>query len=270
MINFCIANPDHPTPAFAFVKKDVDIYVCERCGCIMADLDFVQEQYEDDGYYTMEFDSLNDIDLEWGFRWRYILSMIGRYIEEPSVLDVGAGNGYFVYLARKEFAWKADGLETSAAESAYAERMFNVEYLNADLADIPRAYDVVTSFNVLEHVSDPVELLSNMRQRISPGGILVVTTPNPACIQRRLKGLEKWGMVIPPHHINLFTRAALNDLMGQAGFSVVEYSTLSTYINAVRKFDSRDLLLRKAAFHALKAARLGADHFLVCRPNAED
>jgi SAM-dependent methyltransferase len=266
LIQNCVTNPAHPTPVFAFAKKGTDIYVCEKCGSIMADLDFVQEQYEDDSYYTMEFESVSDIDLEWGFRWRYILSALKRYNQAPTILDVGAGNGYFVFLARKEFGWNADGVETSATESAYAARMFDVKFLNVELAEIPRTFDIVASFNVLEHVSDPAELLSVMRQRISPGGHLVLTTPNPACIQRRLKGLEKWGMVAPPHHINLFTRASLGDLLEQTGFAVVEYATLSTYINAVRKFDTQNLVLRKAAFQALKSTRLGADHFLVCRP----
>jgi hypothetical protein len=72
-------------------------------------------------------------------------------------------------------------------------------------------------------------------------------------------------MVCPPHHINLFTRTALQEMLGRLGFEVLEYSTLSTYINSVRKIDTQNLVLRRAAFQALKTANLGADHFLVCR-----
>jgi hypothetical protein len=49
------------------------------------------------------------------------------------------------------------------------------------------------------------------------------------------------------------------------GFEVLRYSTLSTYINAVRKIDTEGLVLRRAAFQALKTANLGADHFMICR-----
>jgi 2-polyprenyl-3-methyl-5-hydroxy-6-metoxy-1,4-benzoquinol methylase len=118
---------------------------------------------------------------------------------------------------------------------------------------------------VLEHVKEPVALLGAMSERLTPGGLLVVTTPNPACIHRRLRGLNRWNMVCPPHHINLFTRAALAEMLGRAGFDILEYSTLSTYINAVRKIDTRGLVLRRAAFQALKTANLGADHFMICR-----
>jgi hypothetical protein len=72
-------------------------------------------------------------------------------------------------------------------------------------------------------------------------------------------------MVAPPHHLNLFTRAALEEMLKLTGFEVLEYSTISTYINFVRSFDTKSLLLRRAVFHALKGANLGADHFLICR-----
>ena len=72
-------------------------------------------------------------------------------------------------------------------------------------------------------------------------------------------------MVAPPHHINLFTRAALEEMLKLGGFQIVEYSTLSTYINFVRPFDTKGLLLRRTVFNLLKSTNLGADHFVVCR-----
>lgn len=45
------------------------------------------------------------------------------------------------------------------------------------------------------------------------GGHLIVTTPNPSCIHRRVLGLQKWQMVARPHHINLFTRVGLGQML---------------------------------------------------------
>lgn len=234
----------------------------------MADLEFTPEQYESDSYYTMAFKTKAEIEGEWGFRWRHILNTLQRYTAAPKLLDVGAGNGYFVYLARTEFGIPAEGLEISAAEVKYARETFGIELLRGDLSCVEESYEVITSFNVLEHVKHPMTLLLDMGQHLRQGGLLLVTTPNPACIHRRLRGLAKWSMVCPPHHINLFTRMALQELLAHAGFEVLEYSTLSTYINAVRKLDTHSLLLRRTAFHALKSARLGADHFAICRRGA--
>lgn len=265
MIHNCVVRAEHNPPRRAFVKRDVDIYECPTCGCIMADLEFVHDQYESDSYYTIAFKKKEEIEAHWGFRWRHILRRLLRYTHKPRLMDVGAGNGFFVYLARKEFGLQADGLEISDAESAYAREMFGVDFIRCDLAQVEGQYDALTSFNVIEHVPNPAALLAEMRARLKDGGHLVVTTPNPSCIHRRILGLEKWNMVAPPHHINLFTRAALEEMLRLAGFEVLDYSTISTYINFVRTFDTKSLLLRRAVFHALKGANLGADHFLICR-----
>lgn len=265
MVRGCIVGAGHSAPRQAFVKNGVDIYTCPTCGCIMADLDFVHDQYEADSYYTMAFKDRAAIESEWGFRWRYILRALRRYTERPLLLDVGAGNGFFVCLARTEFGLEADGLEISDAEARYAREVFGVELLRGELGDLTATYDVISSFNVLEHVTDPLSLLASMRARLKPDGFLILTTPSPECIHRRVLGLNKWSMVCPPHHINLFTRAALLEMLARNGFEVLEYKTLSTYINFVRKFDTHGLLLRKMMFHVLKGTRLGADHFVVCR-----
>jgi 2-polyprenyl-3-methyl-5-hydroxy-6-metoxy-1,4-benzoquinol methylase len=265
MLQNCAVHAGHAAPRFAFPKSGVDIYTCPTCGCIMADLEFAHEQYEAANYYTMAFRTKAEIEGEWGFRWRYVLRTLMRYTAGPKLLDVGAGNGYFVYLARTEFGLRAEGLEISAAEADYARDTFGIELLRGDLSAATGKYAVVTSFNVLEHVKQPMTLLTRMTERLAHGGLLVLTTPNPSCIHRRLRGLNNWNMVCPPHHINLFTRAALREMLARLDLEALEYSTLSTYINSVRKIDTQSLVLRRAAFQALKTANLGADHFFICR-----
>lgn len=265
MINACVVDTAHGPPVRAFVKSGVDIFTCPSCSCIMADVAFVHDQYEANSYYTMSFPDKTAIDREWGFRWRYVLRTVRRYASQPRILDVGAGNGYFVSLARREFGFDADGFEISDAEADYARTTFGLQFIRSAAEIAPQRYDVVSSFNVLEHVTQPLELLAQIRGYLAPGGYLFLTTPNPACVHRWFHGLRRWGMVCPPHHITLFTLTALKQLLARAGFEFVEHSTLSTYINCVRNVDTESLLLRRAAFQFLKLSHLGADHFVVCR-----
>ncbi|HEU4531359.1 MAG TPA: class I SAM-dependent methyltransferase [Steroidobacteraceae bacterium] len=230
----------------------------------MADLEFVHAQYEQDNYYTIASSDKAQVELEWGFRWRHILEKIRARHGRARVLDVGAGNGYFVFLARSEFGFDAQGVEISDAEIRYAREQFGVELLKSPLAALPTDHDVVCSFNVIEHVADPAGLLQDLHARLRPGGSLFLSTPNPACIHRRRSGLRNWGMVDPPHHINLFPRRALQELLELSGFSIDSYTTLSTYIRFVRKYDTRNLLLRRTLFNILRAGNLGADHFFIC------
>lgn len=261
----CIVDADHRTSKKSFVKNDIDIHVCPDCGCIMANVDFYQDQYETDTYYTMSRKTELAIENEWGFRWRYILKKIAEIGGRPSLLDVGAGNGYFVALAAKEFSLDASGLEVSKEEIKFAKDILNVQLIEEDVSQHCLTYDVVTCFNVLEHVADPQLFLSALIKRMKPAGHLVLSTPNPGCIHRRVKGLKNWDMVAPPHHINLFTKKSLNMLVARENLTLIDYQTLSTYIKFIRKFDNNNLVLRKLFFDLLKVFGLGADHFLIAR-----
>lgn len=260
----CIVDPSHRTSQKSFVKNGIDIHVCPDCGCIMANTNFCQDQYETDAYYTMSQKTALAIEYEWGFRWRYILKRIAE-IGGPSLLDVGAGNGYFVALAAKEFSLDASGLEVSKEEIRFAKDILNVQLIEEDVSQHSLTYDVVTCFNVLEHVVDPRSFLSALIKRMKLGGYLVLSTPNPGCIHRRVKGLKNWNMVAPPHHINLFTKKSLDVLVARENLTLVDYQTLSTYIKFIRKFDNNNLVLRKLFFDLLKVFGLGADHFLIAR-----
>ncbi len=261
----CVIDPQHDVPTKFIVKQGANIFICNTCECIMADIEFSHDQYESENYYTMVHRSIPEIEHKWSFRWCYVLDSIKKVIGPTSLLDVGAGNGYFVDLARREFGFDARGLEISHEEVDFAKQMFGVDLLQEDIADHQDTYNVITSFNVLEHVINPQEFLKNMLTRLNPDGILVLTTPNPTCIHVRTSGLEKWKMIDPPHHVNLFTRGALDAMLDQNGLREISYETLSTYINFVQRYDTKTLLFRKLFFHILKLLNLGADHFIIAK-----
>ena len=206
-----------------------------------------------------------EIEENWGFRWCYILSQISKVTGGSSLLDVGAGNGYFVAIARTEFGLNAVGIEISKKEVEFAKDVCAVQLINEDIRSHRDNYDIITSFNVIEHVEDPQTFLCSMLQRLNPGGIMVITTPNPTCIHTRVKGVENWNMVCPPHHVNLFSSKALNILLENNGLIAIKYETLSTYINFVRNIDTKSLLLRRLFFHILRIFNLGADHCVLAR-----
>lgn len=264
----CVIDASHHVDANPFRKRGTDIYRCKDCGCIMADVVFDAAQYESGNYYTLIHKTVDDIDKEWGFRWHYILNRIQASGNPVSLLDVGAGNGYFVALAKKEFGMRASGIELSEQEIRFARDTVGVELINERVEEHDQVYDAVTCFNVIEHVPDPRSFLSSVVARVKPGGILALTTPNPGCIHARIHGIEKWGMVDPPHHINLFGRESLADMLRLEALQPIRYETLSTYINFVRNVDTRNLLLRRLFFQLLRLGNLGADHFFIAKKPA--
>ena len=200
-----------------------------------------------------------------GIRCRYILKKLTELGLSGKLLDVGAGNGFFVSTAKSSFNVDAVGIEPSKKEVEFAREVLNVEILQENLEYHEGTYEAVTAFNVIEHVTDPVGFLKSLLKKMAPKGLLVLTTPNPRCIHARVHGIEKWAMVDPPHHINLFYRQGLEEILIRHELQIISYETLSTYINFVRKIDSKNLVLRKLFFLILRASRLGADHLIIAR-----
>ena len=111
---------------------------------------------------------------------RYFLAL--DLCRNRDVLDAASGEGYGTSLLGS-VARKATGLELDQASVDHARRSYgqaNVEYLQGDCARMPlpdRAYDVVVSFETLEHVAEQAAFLAEVKRVLRPGGILLLSSP---------------------------------------------------------------------------------------------
>ncbi|NQY12283.1 MAG: class I SAM-dependent methyltransferase [Henriciella sp.] len=136
------------------------------------------------------------------------------------VLDVGAGNGDFArYLSGVEYL----GLESDGAAVAGARaRGQDLRDLTMDAWQASaefRPANVVTAFQVLEHVSDPEAFLAEMCACLHEAGEMVIGVPDA---ESYIRSLPDFMLNAPPHHITWWTEAALTKLMAKVGLEVVE------------------------------------------------
>ncbi len=108
-----------------------------------------------------------------------------RYSRDKVVMDFASGTGYGVRMLRSEGgAAKVVGLDCSSIAIAYARRyhlLDHVEYhcQDAQSLNLPgHTFDLVTSFETLEHVPDDRGMLQNVVRHLRPGGKLIISTPN--------------------------------------------------------------------------------------------
>ncbi len=143
-----------------------------------------------------------------------------RHLPKRSrLLDVGCGAGEFVAHA-KLVGWCATGIDVDdrALRGGRAEGYdLRCETLAEHAAG---DYDAITLSHVIEHVADPVGLLSAARERLRPDGLLWIATPNMAGLGHR-RFRDNWFGLDAPRHLLLFRHHSLQLALTRAGFAAL-------------------------------------------------
>jgi SAM-dependent methyltransferase len=142
------------------------------------------------------------------------MKYIEMVVDRPtSLLDFGAGAGGFVRAAL-DAGWRATGVERSESARSRAKELYGVDLL-ADLQG--DKYDVVTMWDVIEHLRDPIEVVSSLRRVLAPGGFLIVETGNYEN-WLRLSEKDDWGLYLFDHQF-YFSPKSLEKMLSAAGLS---------------------------------------------------
>ena len=160
-------------------------------------------------------------------RWALVERWAPTRAGKRDILDIGCATG--VFLAAGSDRWRKVGIELSTDAAQYARQTFALTVHQGMLEQSPLApnsFDVVTMWDVLEHVHDPVRTLGRIRELLRPRGILVVRVPNLDAWDARLFG-RYWAGLDQPRHLFVPTTASLAQLLGQAGFVELERRCLS-------------------------------------------
>ena len=168
--------------------------------------------------------------------FRRVIRDVG--IKQGRLLDIGTGLGAFVEEAQKA-GYQAEGIDLCAGLVARAqERGLRVRHMSAEDLDTGGAnglFDVVTMMDLIEHVPEPLALLSNIRKLLKPDGELVVYTPNHrAAVVVVAKALGYIGSdfavneIFGGNHLTFFDDRTLAAILTKAGFSIREMK-LSPY-----------------------------------------
>ena len=218
-----------------FTEGIYRVVECERCGHVYVNPrlppDRLHEMYQEE-YWTSdrakEFGYtgyLNDAPLylrTYGVRSQ----VIDKYKPQPgSVLDVGCAAGFFLAVM-KEKGWRTTGIEISKPMVDYAQNelglpdMHRGELLSVDLGDAP-PFDVITLWDVIEHLEHPDEYLARAVELLADDGILVLETQNVDSRFARLMG-RRWQHYKHEEHLYHFQPESLGRLLAGAGLKIEE------------------------------------------------
>lgn len=151
-------------------------------------------------------------------RYNELLDEFEKHRRTNKILDVGCGAGYFLNIAKKR-GWDVYGTEYSELAVEYCTKNgINMRkgVLNAALFT-ENDFDVITSFEVLEHINNPQSELGNIYSLLRPGGLFYFTTPNfNGLLRYYLK--VKYNIIHYPEHLTYYTPKTINYILKRTGF----------------------------------------------------
>jgi len=155
------------------------------------------------------------------------LSLIeSLYPRKGNLLDIGCGAGFFLNCAN-ERGWNCHGLEILPEYIKYAQENFalnniRLESLDDSLTYDANTFDVITLWDLIEHLRNPVDCLKKIHHVLKPGGLLVMWTPN---VKNAVLLKEKWTGYKILQHFYFFSGDSLKNMLEKAGFKIVRLKT---------------------------------------------
>ncbi|TGK82400.1 methyltransferase domain-containing protein [Leptospira noumeaensis] len=245
-----------------FNENGTPILECKKCG-------HVYSSYEQEEHYEGYWDGAEQTyDLKW---WdeahRAVYSdFISTYLkqEKGNLLDVGCGLGFFVKaVLTKKPGWSAVGYEISKQAVKFANEQNGMKTVYAGLVQdskLPNeSFDIITLWDVIEHIPKPHSLLNYLYGLLKPGGILFLQTPNfpiqltKANLKVKLKGMKEGVHYLEAKdHVNNYKMHTLAELGKQCGFMEPKYKVLMPILSVSGSKSKIAVYLKLAYYYFTK------------------
>ena len=173
----------------------------------------------------------------------------GSTLESLNVMDIGCGVGGFLDFAQAQgaqtFGFDASKVQVERCQQSHHQVRFSFsvkEYFE-QLAEKP-AIDAITMWDVFEHIRNPIEFLTQIREVCNTNSLVYVSVPSGAInpLKLRLAQLCRTDPgLIPWEHVFYYTKKSLPDVFKRAGFDVLEVGSVATYRRA---YSTHEMLRR--------------------------
>ena len=225
------------------VFPEYTLQKCQSCGLLFTDQDSIVMS----GMYSKDyFDGVHGnffADCKKGYELKiekskklqnflFVLKKIKEVKPVGKFLDIGCATGVFLDMARKE-GYSVFGVDVSEFACEYAQGNFGVDVLQGKLEDLKleeKSFDVITMWDVLEHVPDPHRFLQEVYRILKEDGILFILTVNDSSLMGWIAEGIYFGsfktistftrMIHPIHHNYHFKEKHLVQYLEKNGFSV--------------------------------------------------
>ena len=136
-------------------------------------------------------------------------------------LDYGCSAGQIVSIAKNELGWNSSGIDLSETSVNKAQQLgINVRQgAIENLLKEENLYDAISLYHCLEHIVDPSDLLSKLRDKLKDGGLIAIEVPNIKSLPA-IKNKSNWKGLLLPYHIHHFHAQSLSKLLVDSGYEI--------------------------------------------------
>jgi 2-polyprenyl-3-methyl-5-hydroxy-6-metoxy-1,4-benzoquinol methylase len=223
-------------------KNGYRIFRCTVCGLGRTDLAgdyeaFVRDHYTK-GYYTG--DPTRSAYVNYKEDKPYIvrnmaqfMSRVKKYKPAGRLLDVGCALGFFVELGLTG-GYDAYGFDPSSYAVGEAGKLVGTDRIKkgtiASVSYPVKSFDVITMFDVFEHLSDPGADVAKLATFLKDDGIMVIATGDTAsAMAKTLK--RRWTFYIPPQHLFFFNKKTMTTLLARYNLKTIEWFRIGKWLS---------------------------------------
>ena len=161
------------------------------------------------------------------------LEKIERFHPPGKILDLGCATGFFLDEARQR-GWEPYGVEISKFAASYATKQLKLDVVNGDLQSInfpAKSFDLITMWDVVEHITNPVPTFKKLSKLLKKDGMLVFSTPDVGSVPARITKHRWIGYKLSDEHLAYFSLPTIQNLLEQTGFELETVHHLGKYIS---------------------------------------
>jgi len=208
-----------------FLKKirKAKIFVCKNCdlhfskSAKLSSRKWYEKSLKDKTAMT-----LPEVWLKW--QKKIYAQFLRRSGEGLSLLDVGCGDGKFLKQAQDR-GYHVTGIDLNSILVNQARKEKKIEYHAMDFKQFRKEFskqrfNVITFFQVLEHMKNPNSFINMVRGALNPGGYIAFSVPNRDRFRFATSVVPQWDS--PPHHRTWWNKVAIKHLLKRKGFRILQ------------------------------------------------
>ena len=219
----CCAKEQNPYLTLMTTAEKIAYFRCPECSLIFQDprVSFKQEDIYNAAYIQKRSQDPGNLNIaqpriktaQHYYRW------VEKFVKKGNLLEVGCATGISLKIAQDQ-GWKVFGVEVNEKAALIANGVLNADLVQVGLLNndmFPDEYfSLVTLFDVIEHIPHPIEFLSILNKKISPGGSILFVTPNVSTLSFKILK-NKWPHFVQ-EHLALYSPKSMNRLLKETGF----------------------------------------------------